>query len=276
MDDGESKEDIAVPAVADLDNNPTASVLNDEQSSHNIPGSGVWEKFENRRWVVVMDTDHHRIPSRNRTRSEGSLDPSLSIQSFVSNFEVEEQQQSNYRLISDGNSLVRIDRVVDTVEGEVGDGEEDPQEGPSGSQQTRRVNTRARRRSSHLSSPDEQLQPPPAVEPGSGKGRRRRRRRRRNKVFLLRGNFVGGKKKWKREVLLSVESSPGRDSPSPDTLMRIVERGLVGHGEEMKLEIDDEVEESADQIFRHKVSSRLDMITEAEDKDDDTEDAVDG
>ena len=36
-------------------------------------------------------------------------------------------------LITDGNCLVRIDRVVDTVEGEVEDGEEDPQESPGGS-----------------------------------------------------------------------------------------------------------------------------------------------
>ena len=47
-------------------------------------------------------------------------------------------------------------------------------------------------------------------------------------MFILRVNSVGGK--WKREVILIVESSPGRAGPSPDTLMRIVGRGLVGHG----------------------------------------------
>ena len=36
-------------------------------------------------------------------------------------------------LITDGNYLVRIDRVVDTVEGEVEDGEKDPRESPGGS-----------------------------------------------------------------------------------------------------------------------------------------------
>ena len=255
----------SVPKVPNEDG--AASLIQDDDVVPYIPGSGVWERSENRRWVVVMNTNH-RIPSMTRARSEGSLDPSLSIQRFVTNFEVEEQQPSNYRVISDGNSLVRIDRAVDTEEEAGGEQEEDPMEGSSGSQ-TRRVNTRARRRSTHLSSPD---QPPPNVATVQGRGRRRRRRRRREKKFLLSGNILGRRKKWKREVILSVESSPGRDSPSPDTLRRIVERGLVVQGEEMKtvMEEEDMEEEATGGVSGLEVTGNIDTtdITSHSDSED--------
>jgi hypothetical protein len=256
--DAEPGEDNVSNETENNKDATTATSSKEEESTSTTPGSGVWEKSENKRWVVVMDTNH-RIPSRNRTRSEGSLDPSLSIHSFVSRFEVEEQQPGNYNVISDGSSLVRIDRVEDMEEDPAVQGqEEDPMEGSSGSQ-TRRVNARARRRSSHLSSPEQNPPPPPPnVETVQSKGRRKRRRRRRKKVFLLSGNFIGRKKKWKREVILSVESSPGRDSPSPDTLRRIVERGLVVEGEEMTV-MEEVVEEEADiTVSRLEVSNSVD------------------
>jgi len=238
--------------------------LDDETSNSNIvPGSGVWEKSENKRWIVVVDSSLHRIPGRNRTRSEGSLDPSLSIHSFVSNFEVEELQPSNYRVISDGSSLVRVDRE----EGTPGNEEEDPMEGSSGTQQTRRVNVRARRRSSHLSSPEHL--PPPVVETvSSSGGRRRRRRRRKKKVFLVSGNS-SGRKKWKREIILSVESSPGRDSPSPDTLRQIVERKLSCQGEGIRTVLDDEREEAYNEIFSKELEGMLDKLKEGGEETED-------
>merc|ERR1712192_193256 len=87
-------------------------------------------------------------------------------------------------------------------------------------------------------------------------------RRRRKKVFLLSGNFIGRKRKWKREVILSVESSPGRDSPSPDTLRRIVERGLVVGEEEMNTPIQEVVVEEDEDITvpRLEVSNSVDEV----------------
>ena len=262
--DAEPAEDH-LPKETNEDKDASTSIQDEKECTSTTPGSGVWEKSENRRWVVVMDTNH-RIPSRNRTRSEGSLDPSLSIHSFVSRFEVEEQQPGNYNVVSDGSSLVRIDRVGDLDEDTAGqEQEEDPMEGTSGSQ-TRRVNARARRQSSHLSSPEHIPPPPSDVETVQSRGRRKRRQRRKKKVFLLSGNFIGRKKKWKREVILSVESSPGRDSPSPDTLRRIVERGLVVEREEMKtVDVEEVVEEEA----RLKVSNSLDKIDNSKESDAD-------
>ena len=126
MDPAPAEDNVSDETDEDKDatNNPSKV----EECTSSTPGSGVWEKSENRRWVVVMDTNH-RIPSRNRSRSEGSLDPSLSIHSFVSRFEVEKQQPGNYNVISDGSSLVRIDRVEDMEEDPAaGQEEEDPME----------------------------------------------------------------------------------------------------------------------------------------------------
>ena len=165
-------------------------------------------------------------------------------------------------MVSDGSSWVRIDRVGDVEEDTAGqEQEEDPMEGSSGSQ-TRRVNARVRRRSSHISSP-ESNPPPPNAETVQSRGRRKRRRRRRKKVFLLSGNFIGRKKKWKREVILSVESSPGRDSPSPDTLRGVLERGLVVEGDEIKTVIEEVVEEEA----RLEVSNTVDRIDNSKEND---------
>ena len=234
-------EDSAANVIGGSGAAPAASVTQDEEQkfASNCPGSGsgVWERSENRRWVVVRNTNH-MIPSRTRARSEGSLDPCLSIQRFINNFDVE--QPNNYNVVSDGNTVIRIDNVEDTqgeADGVVGNSEQEPEEDPmegSSESQTRRVKTRARRRSSHLSSP-EQL--PPQVESVQVKARRRRRRKKKRSKFVLSGNFSGRKKRWKRREVapLSVESSPGRDSPSPDTLRRIVERGLVVQGEGLKV-----------------------------------------
>ena len=104
--DAEPAEDH-LPKETNEDKEASTSIQDEKECTSTTPGSGVWEKSENRRWVVVMDTNH-RIPSRNWTGTEVSLDPSLSIRSFVSRFEVEEQQPGNFNVVSDGSSLVRI------------------------------------------------------------------------------------------------------------------------------------------------------------------------
>ena len=224
------------------------------------PGSGVWEKSENKKWEVVMG-NNHRIPSRTRTRSEGSLDPCLSIHRFIHSFDIEEQQTSNYSVISDGSTMIRIDNETDTVNEADGENiitavvqEEDPLEGSSGSQ-TRRVKTKSRRRSSTLSSP-EQL--PSENNSVQKQVKKRRRRRRRRKVIMQSRQFSSRREKWKnREVPLSVESSPGRDSPSPNALRRIVERGLLMRG--MKIVIEDNdapiVDDKSESIFVEQVEN---------------------
>merc|ERR1711936_1313101 len=156
-------------------------------TNHECPGSGsgVWEKCENRKWEIVTNTKH-RIPSRTRMRSEGSLDPCLSIHKFIANFDVEEEQPNASRLISDGNTVIRVDETVNKADDEANNAEEqeeDPMEGTSSGSRTRRVEIRVRRRSSQLSSPEQQ---PPVVATAQMKTRRRRRRKRR-KLILQNG-----------------------------------------------------------------------------------------
>eukprot|EP00092_Neocalanus_flemingeri_P029865 GFUD01032430.1.p1 GENE.GFUD01032430.1~~GFUD01032430.1.p1 ORF type:complete len:240 (+),score=62.59 GFUD01032430.1:58-720(+) len=197
---------VSIPEEPDTSVDPVNAVGTPEVVAK-CTSSGVWERSENRRWLVVMNSNH-RIPSRTRARSEGSLDPCLSIQSFINNFDFEEPPSNTFNVISDGNTMIRIDNPRDTVDDAVGEvenreqeHEEDPMEGSSGSQ-TRRVKTRARRRSSHLASP-EQVHPNAATV--NVKARRRRRRRRQKKVVVLSGNFSGKKKRWKkRKVATSV------------------------------------------------------------------------
>ena len=62
-----------------------------EPSSSSSSGSGVWEKSENSKWIVVAEASH-KIPRRARVRPEGSVDPSLGIHKFISKFEVSSGQ----------------------------------------------------------------------------------------------------------------------------------------------------------------------------------------
>jgi len=265
MENSNSNEEDEADTTPNEESN--AQTIDISEEIININGSGIWEKSENRRWTVV-DTNLHRIPSRrNRATSEGSLDPSLSITSFVTNFEVEEEQPSNYRVISDGNSYVRIDTDNAGTEEEIPEAQEDdPMEGTSGSQQTRRVNARTRRRSSNVSSP-EQILPPQEPDIVSSRGRRRRRRGKRKKVFVFSEDSVKKRKKWKREIIASVESSPGRDSPSPDTLNRIIQRGLVE-----LLPIMENFVESSDQVQNQELSRSLDKVDKSDEGNSLTED----
>jgi len=254
MENSNSNKEDEAETTPNEDSNAQTCDISEEII--NVNGSGIWEKSENRRWTVV-DTNLHRIPSRrSRATSEGSLDPSLSITSFVTNFEVEEEQPSNCRVISDGNSYVRINTTDNAgMEEDIPEAQEDdPMEGTSGTQQTRRVNARTRRRSSNVSSP-EQILPPPETRTVSSRGRRRRRGKRK-KVFVFSKDSVKKRKKWNREIIASVESSPGRDSPSPDTLNRIVQRGLM----ELPPIMERNFFDSSDEVFNHERNRSLDKL----------------
>ena len=163
----------------------------DGDPSSSGSGSGVWEKSENSKWIVVAETKH-RIPRKARVRTVASVDPSLGIREFITSFEPEEPQPSelnNSILVGDGSSLVRLDSAagMNTIE------EEAVQPGPS---------SEGSEEASHEEAGDTR--------------RTRRRRQRRHRGLRVRDD------RSKRVMCVSVESSPGRASPSPESLSRIV------------------------------------------------------
>ena len=163
--------------------------MQESDVDHSVPGSGVWEKSDSSsRWIVVAEGSHKIPRSRLRASSEGSVDPGLSIQTFITSFEVElPQVGDNSSLVSDGSSLVRFDNpVVSTTSVEAVEGEAGPSgEAGGGSRQ----------------------QPPDRTT------RRHRRQKRKRSKYPKPGGLSH-----------SVESSPGRECPSPDSLMRIIHK----------------------------------------------------
>ena len=172
----------------------------DGDPSSSGSGSGVWEKSENSKWIVVAETKH-RIPRKARVRTVASVDPSLGIREFITSFEPEEPPSAvnNSILVGDGSSLVRLDSSA-------AENMEEPQPGPSSEGSG----------ASHEEAEREET-------PGDRGGRSRRRRQRRQ-----RGQRVSGARRNKRTACVSVESSPGRDSPSPESLSRIVKKYSSG------------------------------------------------
>ena len=165
-------------------------------------GSGVWEKSENSRWVVVRETKH-KIPRRSRQRSVGSVDPSLGIHKFVTKFEVElPREGANTVVVNDGTSMVRLEAATSSAGGGAGgEGTLDP--GPSTSAAA----------SGALQREDNESE---SLGLTSRSRRRKRRGRRREQADAGRGR--------RRLACVSVESSPGRASPSPESLNRIVHK----------------------------------------------------
>ena len=160
--------------------------MQESDVDHGRPGSGVWEKSDNSRWFVVAEGSQ-KLP-RSRLVSEGSVDPGLSIQTFISSFEVELPRVGDQSsLVSDGSSLVRFDHPV---------AERNPQEasadvgvaGPSN----------AGRQA--------------AAQERNKKQRKQKSKRRKSKPALAAAKS------------LSVESSPGRDCPSPGSLEQILHK----------------------------------------------------
>ena len=168
-------------------------------------GSGVWEKSENSKWIVVAETKH-RIPRRARVRTVASVDPSLGIREFITSFEEEPEASvaSSSILVGDGSSLVRLDSAGENMEGE-------PQQGPSSGGDSDGVN--------------EAVGGPGGQEEARVGGRQSvRQSRRRRQKRSRRMTTVG----VRRLGAVSVESSPGRDSPSPESLSRIVMKYASG------------------------------------------------
>ena len=161
--------------------------MQESDVDHTRPGSGVWEKSDNSRWIVVAEGSQ-KIP-RTRLASEGSVDPGLSIQTFISSFEVELPrvgEQSS--LVSDGSSLVRFDHPLPlppVLESDDQDSALVAVPGPSGVSNTAR----------------------PAAQERNKKNRKQKRRKNRQTPQSAKS--------------MSVESSPGRDCPSPETLSKI-------------------------------------------------------
>ena len=193
-------------------------------------GSGVWERAENRRWMVVRG-GRHRIPGRAHCRSEGSgVDPSLGISSYLAAFELEvAQQPGSFQLVSDGESLVRLQASPHAQE-EDQQQEVEEEAGPSSAQSSSSVETRSMRRSSETGEESREVGRSEVVtqneEVGTSPARRRNRRRMerrkaRRKWQLGRRQEAG--RRQERCTVPSVESSPGRDSPSPDSLRRIIQ-----------------------------------------------------
>ena len=168
-------------------------------------GSGVWEKSENSRWVVVRETKH-KIPRRSRQRSVGSVDPSLGIHKFVTKFEVElPREGANTVVVNDGTSMVRLEAATSSGGGGAGgEGTLDP--GPSTSAAASGALQREDNESESL---------------GMTSRSRRRRRRGRGREQTDAG---AGRRGRRRVACVSVESSPGRASPSPESLNRIVHK----------------------------------------------------
>lgn len=169
-------------------------------------GSGVWEKSENSRWIVVAETSH-KLPRRTRFQASGSVDPSLGIHKYLNKFEIEfPRVGDNAVVVNDGTSMVRFEENVTETDAE--------QPGPSGLSRQRNSNSVSPTRQSSASeeSPD---------TPSRNTLRNRRNRRRRKK-FESKPSTVRRSRPRSKPVCVSVESSPGRGSPSPESLSRIV------------------------------------------------------
>ena len=172
----------------------------DGDPSSSGSGSGVWEKSENSKWIVVAETKH-RIPRKARVRTVASVDPSLGIREFITSFEPElPSEVNNSILVGDGSSLVRLDSSAGENMIQIQD--EEPQPGPSSESSE----------AGGVASQEE-------AGPGDSRGARSRRRRQRGQRVSTR---EARSQRSKRLVCVSVESSPGRDSPSPESLSRIV------------------------------------------------------
>ena len=164
--------------------------MQESDVDHSRPGSGVWEKSDNSRWIVVAEGSQ-KIP-RTRLASEGSVDPGLSIQTFISSFEVELPRVGDQSsLVSDGSSLVRFDQPLPpspVVESNSqNSGEVVGLAGPSGASNVGRRAAQERNK------------------------KNRKQKRRKNRAAQAAKSQ-------------SVESSPGRDCPSPESLVKLLHK----------------------------------------------------
>jgi len=195
-------------------------------------GSGVWEGSLHQRWEVV-EQEEHRVPGREIGLQSPQVSSSLEISPFVASFSAEQEDPAMPdNIVADGNSLVRLDHNLQSQSYEV----EDEEAGPS-----RRRSKRQKRRNSSNRLEGEEREEETVVEreeSGGGReeevseGRRQQRQGnkkrkrfwwRRKKVKLFRvARAMEFKNRRNNMPYVSVESSPGRNSPSPDTLRMIL------------------------------------------------------
>jgi len=194
-------------------------------------GSGIWEHGENRRWVVV---NNHILPNLVSTAGESSLVGGLGMGPYVQNFEQEtETEDEDFRIVTSGSTMMRLcahtkqitssDTIIEELapattrdSGVIPEStpiianielmrEDDSVPGPSSSHPRtsfRQTSDVAKRKKSYSKS--------------FIKAKKKQRRKRKQKR-----NSTSHRRIKSRNVAISVESSPGRKSPSPSTLEKL-------------------------------------------------------
>jgi len=204
-------------------------------SSSDRSGAGdIWEQSSGLRWQLVQEQEE-RIPGRSRSssRRDGPVDPGLSIQGFLDCFTEEEsaaQEGSSIVYHSDGNMLARIDIDLNAFV--------EPQ--PS-------VEPRRKKKKRKTAPPNEESEPTASTSADAGNEYlgaaqegsdntstvsehqpRSKSNKRRLRSYWQRKNYWHRRKRQTKKVNdsvkekkyepASVESSPGRHSPSPERL----------------------------------------------------------
>jgi len=202
-------------------------------------GSGVWEHTENRRWVAV---ENQILPNLDENAGESSLVAGLGVGQYVQNFENEADiDNANYEIVTSGSTMIRIGtkreeeraaegsssgsrlheidinlNVEDVNDLDMATGIvntatthtsiEDPVPGPSNfrDQQSNDGGQTSTRNSS--------MRPSNFVK--TKRNQRKRQKSRRRKLLNRSRGFA-------RNGPLSVNSSPGRNTPSPNSLEKL-------------------------------------------------------
>jgi len=201
----------------------------EKKKSSSWSGSGIWERTENRRWETV---ENHMIPAWDNTSGDTSLVAGLGIGHYLQNFEEEGSMttENSFRIITSGSTMMRISNSLDTgqpcssetegsavqeLETIIEEVEAEPVAGPSGLSQTNSQQCHSSDSTSKTSEPKK-----PAVKSESLKRMlRRKRSSRKRRKQRVRGGERGRKVLKVRTP--SEASSPGRSTPSPDSLARI-------------------------------------------------------
>jgi hypothetical protein len=194
-----------------------------EESRDEWNGSGIWEKTENRRWIAVAN---HIIPRIDPSAPDSSLVSGLGIGQYVENFESETQVAfNNSKLVTSGSMVVRISvelepPVLASIPEQTEDlDESEPVAGPSGC--SHKVGKNDPSNSSTVDSSTEQIisPEPRSKKPRSSFVRNKRKQRKRNRCKSKKLFPPLSKRSASR--VPSAASSPGRATPSPDSLARI-------------------------------------------------------
>jgi len=202
-------------------------------------GSGVWEHTENRRWVAV---ENQILPNLDENAGESSLVAGLGVGQYVQNFENEADIDNNadYEIVTSGSTMIRI--CTKREEEQTGEGSssgsrlheidinlnvedgndldmvtgmlnsttthtsiEDPVPGPSNFRDQQSDGGQTSTRNSSMRSSN-------FVK--TKRNQRKRQKSRKRKLLSLSRGFS-------HKGPLSVNSSPGRNTPSPNSLEKL-------------------------------------------------------